>query len=253
MSPAAASANLLAPTQDPAEVRETADEILERSEYNPSETLGELIQRKIAELFDWLFGGFQGPGGSGGSGGGGILGWLAWLVLVLLLLGVVVFLVRAIASGRLSGSRRRGHRGRDDDGFVVEVGQEQSSASWLGEAEGHEAAGRWRNGIQCRYRALIVELASRGVVDEAAGRTSGELRQEVMAVASSAGAELGAPLGEDFSEATELFEEIWYGGLETGPAERDRFAELAGKVLGFAAGTPADAVASPAQSTEVAV
>jgi hypothetical protein len=148
-------------------------------------------------------------------------------------------------TGRFGRSVVRG-RVRDDDGVVTETALERSPAMWLGDAEEHEAAGRWREGILCRYRALVVELSARRIVREVAGRTSGELKREVATAMAPAGAdELPAtepealpasvtPVGsmaQAFSEATELFEEVWYGGVESGPADRDRFDQLSRRVL----------------------
>lgn len=246
-------ADLPEPTHDPSEVRELTDEILERPEYNPSESITELISRKVGEFFDWLFGGFEGPGAA--SGGGGTLGWLAWLVLIVMIVGVAAFVGWAVATGRLRGPVRRRGRSPGDDGVVVGVDDQHPPARWLNEAEAHEAAGRWRQGILCRYRALVLELAGRGIVSEVAGRTSGELAREVAAreVAAPVPTSGGAPnlsLREGFSQATDMFEEVWYGGADSRSTERDRFAELATSVL---SGSSEGAEMARRRGTEVAV
>src|SRR6266542_53909 len=70
---------------------------------------------------------------------------------------------------------------------------------------------------------LLAGLASRGVVEEAAGRTAGEYRGEV-------GRNLPGA-AEAFAGATELFERAWYGRRPTGAGEATRLRDLAGRVL----------------------
>lgn len=226
------------PEHDAAEVRERADEILERSEYTSSESLGELLGRKVSELFDWFADGLAGPG----SAGGGVLGWLAWLVLVLMVAAAVVLLVRALVTGRLTGPSVR--RRRPGDGVVV-AGPERPPADWLREAEEHEAAGRWRQGVLCRYRALVSELVARRVVSEAVGRTTGELRRE-------ADAHLPPTASEAFAEASSLFDEVWYGGAESGVGERDRLVSQSHSVLSAPRSEPAGAAGDFSSTSEVA-
>ena len=55
-------------------------------------------------------------------------------------------------------------------------GGARTAAQWRAEAAAHDAAGRWREALRCRYRALVAELAGRGLVEEIPGRTSGEYR-----------------------------------------------------------------------------
>jgi hypothetical protein len=77
--------------------------------------------------------------------------------------------------------------------------------------------------VRCRYRALVAELAARGLVDEVPGRTAGEYRGEVRRNLPDAAA--------DFAGATELFELAWYGRGETGAQQASRLRELSGRVL----------------------
>ncbi len=60
------------------------------------------------------------------------------------------------------------------------------------------------------------------MVDDVPGRTAGEERAAV--------ALARPPIAAPFAGATELFERAWYGGLPTGPAESERFRELATRV-----------------------
>ena len=104
----------------------------------------------------------------------------------------------------------------------VRVGR-RTAADWRADAERYEAAGQWRDGLRCRHRALVADLATRGLVEEVPGRTAGEYRLEVAeAVPVARGA---------FGGATELFELAWYAHAPTGADESRRFRDLADKVL----------------------
>jgi Domain of unknown function (DUF4129) len=200
------------PTHDPDEVRRTADEILSRPQYqqDSGDSLIEQIDRWLEELLE----------GFGGGGGTQVPSFVSWLVLGVLLALIVALVVWAVRSG---GWGRR--RVAETEAPVILGAEETRSAdAWRAEAERHEAAGRWREGLLCRYRALVTELAQAEVVAEAAGRTTGELMREVSVRRPDAAA--------PFTTATDLFETAWYGGVETGPDERDRFVALAGDTLG---------------------
>jgi uncharacterized protein DUF4129 len=204
------------PQHDPEDVRQLADEILARARYRepPRSTL-ERIQDAVGDFFSDV-------GSAVGFGGGGA-GWLSWLVLLALagLLGVLV--VWAVRNG---GWRRRGPRARGDDAVVVDTEEGRPARGWLREADAHEAAGRWREGLLCRYRALVTGLVEADLIPATPGRTAGEYVRDVRA-------QLGpeSPPTAAFTAATDLFETAWYGGVETGPSERDEFERLAGRVL----------------------
>jgi hypothetical protein len=113
---------------------------------------------------------------------------------------------------------------RDDHPVTVTAGwRARSAADWRAEAAVHEAAGRWRDALRARYRALVADLAGRGLIEEIPGRTSGEDRGMV---------DRSAPaVAGPFDEATSLFEETWYGDRRSGPDDQARFDQLAGRVL----------------------
>ena len=77
--------------------------------------------------------------------------------------------------------------------------------------------------MRARYRALVADLAGRGVVDEIPGRTAGEYQAEL-------GANLPAA-APPFAGATELFEGARYGQRPTASADAAHFRELADRVL----------------------
>ncbi|HJU00766.1 MAG TPA: DUF4129 domain-containing protein, partial [Actinomycetes bacterium] len=74
-----------------------------------------------------------------------------------------------------------------------------------------------------RYRALVADLAARGLVEEVPGRTAGEYRREIGRAAPAASA--------DFAGATELFEVAWYGRADTGPQQAAHLRDLSAQVL----------------------
>lgn len=199
------------PQHDPERAREVADEILARSEYQWDD--GRSLVDRVGEWIAEQLGRLLSPLGVGG----GIPVWLGWLVLALLV-AVVVFLVVRSRRGW-----RRDHRPGGRGGEPVVVTESDLHVDWAAAADRHEREGRWRDGLRCRYRALVGSLAQRDVLGDLAGRTSGELAREVAVVRP--------PAARPMAAATELFEEAWYGGEAMGPAERDRFVTLAGEVL----------------------
>jgi hypothetical protein len=195
-------------TQDPAAVRDLADQILAEARYDrPSPSLPERAMDWIGEQLARAFGALV-------SGGGGTV--LAWVIVAAALGGVVYLLVR---HGRVTLPALR-EPGEPE--VMVEL--TRSAAEWRAEAERLEADGRWAEGLRSRHRALVADLVRRGAIPEQAGRTAGEYVRDVAVTLPDATVPLAA--------ATELFEAAWYGGADTGPAEATRFAALDTQVLG---------------------
>jgi hypothetical protein len=197
--------DLPAPTGDPEHVRQVVREVLARPEFRPAprplfdramDWVLELLGRLLAVL--------------GGSGAGGVVGLLL-LALALVGVGVVV--------ARFS----RGITPSPELAAAAAATPGRSAADWRAEAEAHERAGDWRPAVRCRYRALVAELAARGLVEEVPGRTAGEYRVEVGRGLPAAAA--------DFAGATELFEVAWYGRRATGAEQAARLRELSARVL----------------------
>lgn len=198
---------------DPAAVRDLGDEILSRPQYRePGESLLERIDRVITEIIERLLSslGFQ--------VGGGVASWIAWLTLFVLLAAVAALLVWALRWGGWGRTSRV-----DTTSVILSTDVERSSADWLAEAQRYEADARWREGLLARYRALVTQLTERDVLAGAAGRTTGEYVRDI---AARRPADVSS-----FAAATELFEAVYYGGVEAGPSERDRFAGLAAATL----------------------
>jgi hypothetical protein len=196
---------LRVPTRDPQQVREAVREVLARPEFRPPER--SLVER----AFDWvleMIGRLLGA--IAGSGAGGIVG-LVLLALVLAGVGVLV--------ARFS----RGLTPSAEVAAAVPVGRRRSAADWRADAEAQERAGAWREAVRSRYRALVADLAARGLVEEVPGRTAGEYRREVGRAVPAAAA--------DFAGATELFEVAWYGRSDTGAREAAHLRDLSDRVL----------------------
>lgn len=172
------------------------------------------------------------------SSGGALdlLGVLLWMVLIAGLVLLVYVIVRNL--GGLNwwrGRRRRSGDGDDeaeDDDEIeqegVAVDRSREPVNWRAEAEAHRAAGRFRDALRCRYRALVGDLARRGLIDEIPGRTTGEERAQLRVVLPDS--------SPPFEEAADLFDEAWYGLVPVGAGDDDRFQHLEQDVLERARG-----------------
>jgi hypothetical protein len=140
----------------------------------------------------------------------GIVGIIVTVVVVAGLVVLIVLSVRATTPNPVLAGHRIG-------------GRRRSASDWLADAAAAEARGDWRGALRCRYRALLADLAARGVVEEIAGRTTGEYRAAVGSAMPVVGA--------DFSSATDMFERAWYGDEPAGAVEAARFRDVAERVL----------------------
>ncbi|HEY3144340.1 MAG TPA: DUF4129 domain-containing protein [Acidimicrobiales bacterium] len=197
---------------DPGDVRDKADEILSRPEYHHGKSIMQRINEWIGDRLDDILHTL--------SFGGAMPQFVAWIILGVLLAGVAAFIVWAVRAGgwgRATGADR-------EDAVVLSSSEDhRSPQEWLAEAVRHEEEGRWREGLLCRYRSLVAEMVRLEVIAELVGRTAGEYVRDVRNRRSD--------VAPTFSAATDLFEEVWYGGEESGPEERDRFAGLAESTL----------------------
>lgn len=187
-----------------------AEEVLSRDEFQePERSPLERALGWVGDRLDDLFG-----AGTSGS----VPSFTAWLVL-LPLAALVIWL--AVRAGRTVT------RDKADGGAEVQVESARGARDRLEVAAELEAEGRWKEGLRARYRALAARLIELRVIDELAGRTTGEHRVEVARAAPAAAAA--------FAGAAELFDRAWYGDLPTGPDESRRFQELADETLATAA------------------
>ena len=196
------------PASDAEEIRQGAEEILRRPEFQPPpRSLYQQALDKIGELLGDAIGAVV--GGTSGA-------ILAWLLLAAVVLALAYLIARGVQSGRRQRVPSTGPVFAVDD----EIGR--PFAAWDAEADRLEGEGRWREALRCRYRALIAALAGAGVVDEIPGRTAGEYRTLVRGTRPQ--------VDEPFAGATDLFERAWYGDEPTGPDESSDFRHLAERV-----------------------
>lgn len=190
------------------EIRNGAEEILRRPEFQPPPR--SLYQRALDELGELLGEAIEAIiGGTSGT-------LLAWIVLV----AVVSLLAYLVSRGVQAGRRRRTPPAAPTIAIDPEIGR--PFAEWDAEATRLEGEGRWRDALRCRYRSLVAFLARDGVVDEIPGRTAGEYRTLVRGARPT--------VDEPFTGATDLFERAWYGDEATGPDEASDFRRLADRV-----------------------
>lgn len=186
------------PETDPSEVREAADEILSRVQFRrPPPSLFDRAEDAVSEAMGRALESLL------GSGAGTALAWLVLASSVGLAMFFLTRFGRTVTADRAI------------DGVPEMIELTRSPAEWRSVAAEHEQAGRWKEGLLARYRALVGQLVLDGVLDDVPGRTTGEYRREV--------AERRAELAEAFGEASALFERAWYGDEPTGSPERDLF------------------------------
>jgi hypothetical protein len=172
---------------------------------------------------------------SGSGAAGGLLNLLLWGLLIAVLVGVGFVAYRYFAERLGNGSSSEDgddEADPDDDALIgtVIIDRSREPRGWREEADEHRAAGRFRDAVRCRYRALVGDLARRGLLDEIPGRTTGEERRQLRASAPNA-----VPF---FREAADLFDGAWYGHVAVGAADDDRFGELDRDVLANATALP---------------
>ena len=203
-------ADLPTPDRTAGQAQDAAQEVLSRPEFHrPGPSIIERIEEWVSDTLNRVLEAFS------GVAGGGVI---AVVILVAAAALLVVMLVRF-------------GRGVQRDPAVpaarVRTGRGRTAEEWRAEAAAHEAQGQWRAALRCRYRALVAELAGRGVLDDLPGKTTGEERAEVADAIPAAGTQFG--------EATALFDDAWYGDAPTGPAEAARLKDLSAAVLDEAA------------------
>ncbi|HQZ34690.1 MAG TPA: DUF4129 domain-containing protein [Ilumatobacteraceae bacterium] len=171
------------------------------------------------------------PQGKGGGVDLSIVSLLLWALLIAAVIGLLYMVLRSVAktSGR-GRARKKPVVGEDDDDLVerdaVAVDRSREPVNWRTEAEQHRLAGRYRDALRCRYRALVGDLARRGLIDEIPGRTTGEERVQLGRVTPVA--------STSFNSAADLFDGAWYGHLDVDAADDDHFQVLERDVLATA-------------------
>lgn len=178
------------------EAREAAREELSRRAYE--EARPPLLQRLLSWVFDKL-NDLLGEATASVPGG-------AWGVLVL---GLLLALLVGVVLTRLRPARRLGEH------EVFEVGRVLSAAEHRAAADAAAARGDHHLAVTERFRAVVRELESRGVVEPRPGWTADE-------VARAGGAAVPA-VAQPLATAATLFDEVRYGGR---PAGTETYARL---------------------------
>jgi hypothetical protein len=195
---------------DPEDLRTRARELLSRPPYRDGEEgmIGDLLRRLRETAARWLEAVLDTLGGDAR---------VAWVIVAAgtVLLAVAVW---------------RATRGWNADRTVTPVAPRRpvrTAADWHREADGHAAAGRWREAVRCRYAALVTALVEGGVVSDVPGRTVRELDREVAAAAPTvAGA---------VRSAGTTFEDAWYGHGEVGREDLEVVQGAVAAVAGLGA------------------
>lgn len=179
------------------EIRQKADEILARPEYQ--EAKPSLVER----AFNWIVEKFsEAVGGVAGSlPGGAVVGWFV-VGIVLAGLGFLVWKVYPRGSMRVVSEV--------SDPVIAQSERRVSRATWLERAAAAEASGDWREATMARYRALVAGLIDRDELNDSPGTTSGEYSR------SFAG---GERRSSAFRSVTRRFEDVWYGGAPVDQAD----------------------------------
>jgi Domain of unknown function (DUF4129) len=202
---------------DPDQARQQAHDVLGRSEFRPHESL--LQQIRDSRIYRWIADHMPDLHFTGGGGGqNGLLAALGTILELVLLVGLAGLLIWLVLRLAHRWQRRPALDGDETSVETDTVEPPRPAGYWRAEAERLEAAGQWREALRARYRELIADLATAGIIEEIPGRTAGEYRTDLAA---------GRPSdGPAFDAATGLFEGAWYGGEATGPDQARRFREL---------------------------
>ncbi len=170
---------------------------------------------------------FQAP--TTGGPLGSLLGFLLWAVLIAVVVAVVAVAVRSFSNrhGSVSndGDDDDDEKDPDTDQSIgpADFDPSREPRKWRQEADEHSAAGRYRDAVRCRYRALVGDLARRGLLDEIPGRTTGEERSQLYVSAPGA-----VPF---FEQAADEFDRAWFGNARVGVIDDDRLRQLDRDVL----------------------
>jgi uncharacterized protein DUF4129 len=160
-----------------------------------------LISRAVQKVLEWIADLFGNVAGQSPDGQAGLV-----LLLLLIALAVVVVLWRA---GVLRTTHTRA-------GAVFDTPKARTAAEYRAEAESAATAGSFDLAVRSRFRACVVELTERTVLDDRPGRTAYE------AVADAGRAVPG--LQEPLQRAALAFTEVAYGNR---PGTAERYAVVA--------------------------
>lgn len=201
---------------EPAAVRDDVRDVMSGSEYDYSPSVVERVMEWIADQLAKLFD--RTGGQSGGTFGGGIGALFGWLVIIAAVVAIIAVVVWVILN------RTRRAKTQSEPVTEAEVEHRRRADEWMADAERLEAAGEWKEAMRARYRHLVRTLVDRRQLPDVPGRTTGELRDDLLRTTPDAAV--------PFDTCCLLFELAWYAGLPTGPDENARIRSEARRVLG---------------------
>ena len=185
-----------------------AARILSQRQFNPRPSLFQRVGHVLNQWLAWLLDRLD-LGSYSNS-------WVSDAIVVALAVGVVVAVAVAARRGVF---RRLSSPGASPGVLVTDGGVVLTPEAWRREAGRLAAEGRYREALRCRYRAVVGELAQRGVIDEVPGRTSGDYERLVNRLLPGVSAR--------FSALTASFERCWYGREPSDASGQAAFDEIA--------------------------
>jgi hypothetical protein len=200
---------------DPAVVADDVRGVLARPEFRYEPSLLDRLGDWLGEQIDRLLGPLQLPGGAG-TFGGGAGSVIAWLIIVAAVVAVVATITYVVVN-------RVRRVPVDEPELTSEVEHRLPADHWAAEAERLEAEGRWKEALRARYRELVRRLVDRDQLPDMAGRTTGELREDL---------ERSTPTASgSFDRATLRFELAWYADVPATAEDTRSFRSEAATVL----------------------
>ena len=194
--------------ESPGTLRDRAGDVLSQPQFQADEP--GLIDRAWERFTEFL--GDLLTAVTSGSFGNVIVGWL----ILAAMLGLIAwFLIRYLPRLRPAGTAK-------PQAAVTTRQRRRSRADWLVEAERATAEGRYRAAVEAWFRATVSGLVEADRLPDRPDSTVLELRAALQGPPEQA---------EPFSDASQLFSDIWYGGAPAGVAEAERLSDLDGRVL----------------------
>ena len=184
---------------DPDSARDAAARELADPAYQAAEP--SLLEQVLDHIARFLGNALSTTGGAG--------------LVILLLVGAAVFVVVRLRVGGLTRSRRTARQ-------VFAAGRTRSAEDHRRAAELAKARGELGEAVRERFRAVVRELETRGVLDERSSRTVDE-------IARTAGGRMPARASELNAAAT-LFDDVVYGGRPPTETDYDHLAALDARV-----------------------
>jgi hypothetical protein len=131
----------------------------------------------------------------------------------------VVLIMAAIAAVAVLVILRTGPLARRKaTGDPIFTGQRRTAADHRAAADAAAEAGDWTTAVLERFRAVVVQLEERAIIDQQAGRTADE-------VARGAGERL-PDAAAALARGAHLFDQVFYGGRAGSPADHTSVQDL---------------------------